>query len=103
VNWHAVDKGFFQPTTLTVFILHFFAVKAMLRSHPGDRVVSLFTPSLSEKRFTTKANFAPPQPAQHFVISEDNFVCNPTTTSLWWDIPSQSSAGLIRRSSHKSD
>lgn len=98
-NRHVVDKGFFKPTMITVLIVHF-AVMAMLRSHPGGTVVSLFPPSLSRKRFTTKANFVPPQSAQH-ITPEDNFVCNPPTTCLWWDIPSWSCAWLTCRSSHK--
>lgn len=32
-NWHTVDMGFFQTNMVTVLMVHFFALKAMLRSH----------------------------------------------------------------------
>lgn len=45
---------------------------------PWGLMACLFTPSLPQKCFTTsRANFVPLQHAQYFVISVDNFACNP--------------------------
>lgn len=59
-NWHAVDKGFFQPTVITVLTIHFFAAKAVLRSHPGRESSEFLPTEPVSETFHHKSKFCAP-------------------------------------------